>query len=147
MGIERRLMAILRMRIAAGRVSLPNLDEGVGNGPPILIEDTPADDDALANRLATVEVGQVGIAWSDDLAPEARAGDFRQRMFDTNEGLTRRALDGAHVGVVRISRMRTLLVAAIGVRHLTISLLGQTYFLILHPGPAMKGNRAVPILS
>ena len=113
MRIERRLVLIVGMRIAASRVGLPDLDEGIGNRAAIFIEDAPAHDDALANRLATGEVGQVDIRWTNQVPPETRAGNFRERMLDANKRLARRALDGTPVSVVRVWRMRAFLLAAI----------------------------------
>ena len=80
-------MLILRMRIAASRIGLPYLDEGVGNRTAIFIEDASADDDPLADSLAAIEMREVDIAGADELAFEARSGDFGQRMLDPNERL------------------------------------------------------------
>jgi len=58
----------------------------------------------LANRLAAVELGEVDVARTNDLAAEARAGDLRQRMLYANERMARRALDGAPIRIVRVRR-------------------------------------------
>jgi len=73
MRVERRLVEIHRVRVAAGRVGLPNLEERIGNRAAILVEDAATDDDPLANRLTVVEMGHVDITGTNDLAPEARS--------------------------------------------------------------------------
>src|SRR5258705_889822 len=52
--IERRRVSVDAVRVAAGRVGLPDFDERLRNGPSVLVEHSSFDDDSLAERLAPV---------------------------------------------------------------------------------------------
>ena len=54
-------MAVALVRVAAGRVALPDLDERVAHGPAVRLEHAAVDDDALAERLARVLAREVGV--------------------------------------------------------------------------------------
>ena len=52
------------MGVAPGRVGLPDLDQLAGDGTAVAVEDPSGHDDPLAERLARVLAGQVGVAGS-----------------------------------------------------------------------------------
>jgi hypothetical protein len=60
-GIERRGMLVDDVDVAARRIALPDLDEGMRYGTAGLVEQAALDDDALAERLAGVLGGEVGL--------------------------------------------------------------------------------------
>ena len=62
--VERRRVLIDRVRVAAGRVRLPDLDERLRHGPAVLVEHAPFDDDPLAQRLAGMLAREVVVARS-----------------------------------------------------------------------------------
>src|SRR5581483_12501765 len=63
--VERRRVAVDGVDVAAGGIGLPDLDQRIGEGVPVLVYDRAVDDDALAERLAGVLAGQVGIRRAD----------------------------------------------------------------------------------
>jgi DNA-binding MarR family transcriptional regulator len=44
-------MVVAGMGVAAGRIGLPDLDQGLPHGPAVLVHDAPGDDDALAAAI------------------------------------------------------------------------------------------------
>src|SRR5690242_20374412 len=63
-GVKRRSVRVVLMPVAAGRVALPDLDQGVRDGPAVLIQHAPTHDDALAERLTAMLAGEVAVARS-----------------------------------------------------------------------------------
>ena len=63
--------------VAAGRVGLPDLHKRVRDRPAVLIQNTAADDDPLANRLAVVLAREVMVAGLDFVPAKNRSGDLR----------------------------------------------------------------------
>jgi hypothetical protein len=47
-GIERRVVLVARMDVAAAGVGLPDLDQGTRHRAPVLVDDAAGDDDAFA---------------------------------------------------------------------------------------------------
>ena len=86
-GIERRGVLVDGVDVAAGGVALPDLDQRVGHGPSVLVEHAALDDDALAQRLAGVLRGEVGLLRLDVGVAVDRAGDLRQRLRDDDQRL------------------------------------------------------------
>src|SRR6187200_2099161 len=60
--IERRIVLVGTVRVAARSVRLPDLDQGMRNRLAVLIEHAAGDDDALADRRALVLARQVMVA-------------------------------------------------------------------------------------
>ena len=50
------------VHVAAAGVGLPDFDQRVGHRPPVLVDHVAVHDDALAQRLARVLLGEVGVA-------------------------------------------------------------------------------------
>ena len=73
MRIERRLVLVGGVSIAAGGVRLPNFDHAVRNRAAIFVEHAAGHDDSLAESLTAVEVRQIvlDVARRDDLARDA----------------------------------------------------------------------------
>src|SRR5438552_9226268 len=49
-------LRVLGMRVAAGGIRLPDLDDRIRHRRPVAIEDAPRDDDALSLRVAARQV-------------------------------------------------------------------------------------------
>ena len=59
--VERRIVAVGVVAVAAGRVRLPDLDQRVAYGPSVILEHAPADDDPLTLRPAVVAARQIVV--------------------------------------------------------------------------------------
>ena len=68
--VERRGMPVAVVRVAAGRVRLPDLEQRVRDGTPVVVEHAARDDDPLAEWLAPVALGQVGVGRRDRVLAE-----------------------------------------------------------------------------
>src|SRR3546814_17351207 len=85
-GIERRVVLVRLMDVAAGGVGLPDLDQRVGLRAPRLVEHVAGDDDALANGLSgglpffAAVPGQVVVERPEAVLPEHRAGPLGKRL-------------------------------------------------------------------
>jgi len=53
-GVERRVVLIDPVEVAAAGVGLPNLDQGIGNRAIVFIQHAAGDDDPLANHLTVL---------------------------------------------------------------------------------------------
>ena len=60
-----------RVLVAAGRVGLPDLDQGVRDRPAVAVEHPAGHDDPLADGLARVLGGQVGVGGDDPSRPSS----------------------------------------------------------------------------
>ena len=115
MRIERRLVLVLGVSVAAGGIRLPNFDHGVGNRAAVFVEHAAGHDDSLAESVAAVEVRQVvfAVVRSEDPARGARSGDFRQRVFEPYRRMSRRSFVGARIGRMIVRRMNSRRLAPI----------------------------------
>ena len=66
-------MLVALVDVATGRVGLPDLDELAAYGAALAVEHPARDDDPLADRLAAVLDGQVGLEGADVALSEHRA--------------------------------------------------------------------------
>src|SRR5262249_463469 len=73
-GVQRRRVRVGPGPVAPGRVRLPDLDQGAGDGPAVAVEHPAGHDDPLADGLALVLGGQVGVGGDDPLPAQERAG-------------------------------------------------------------------------
>src|SRR5215469_548677 len=87
--IERCWVVVDPVRVASGRVGLPDLYESVGNSPAVGVEHATRDDDPLAERLTRVAGCQVGVGRGDPLGAEQRAGDLSEALWEGNKWLLR----------------------------------------------------------
>ncbi len=74
------------MRVAAGGVGLPDLDQRVGDRAAVAVEHPAADDDPLPLRLAGVLAGQVVVELAEPALAEQRPGDLGERLRDLISG-------------------------------------------------------------
>ena len=58
-------MIVHDVTVASGGVGLPELHQRVADRPAVLVQHAAADDDALAERLAGVLAGQIGVGFTD----------------------------------------------------------------------------------
>ncbi len=105
MRVERRVVLIEVVRVAAGRVRLPDLEQRVGERASAFIEHAASHDYALAQRLTTVKTCEIGIASADQLGAETRPRDLGERMFDSNRRMPRHPLVRARIGAVVVWRI------------------------------------------
>jgi hypothetical protein len=79
------------MGIAAAGVGLPNFDERVRERISIFIDHAARDDDALADGLGVMLLGEVEGFYVDEVVAEDGAGDFGDCVSEMDEGLGRGA--------------------------------------------------------
>jgi hypothetical protein len=115
--IERRRVLVADMDVAAAGIGLPDLDQRVRHAAAVLVAHMAMHDDALADRLAFVLGGEIGIAFAHGLVAVDRAGQFRQRVAHRDQGLVRRALDRALVFGRQRQRMRLVAIDGIDECH------------------------------
>jgi hypothetical protein len=60
-------MLVFRVPVPAGRIRLPNLNQSVRDRPPVAVEDSSADNDALAEWFAGMLDGQVVVVFPNSL--------------------------------------------------------------------------------
>src|SRR5207249_4191400 len=94
-GIERRIVLVLAVQVAPGRIALPELDQRLRNRPAIAVEQPPGEDDALAQRLPFARAGEIDEGGTSPTRGEARAGDLREPLLEPQGRALGRALDGA----------------------------------------------------
>src|ERR1700733_1801047 len=73
--------------VAPGGVALPELDQRVGDGVPVVIEHAATDGDARAERLARVLARKIVVRFADVVMAENRPSDFRKRMREDDQRL------------------------------------------------------------
>src|SRR5262245_50408567 len=116
-GIERRVMLINDVTIAAGGIALPDLDKGIGYRPPTLVKHAALDDDALAQGLAGVLLGEICLLRRHIGVAIDRPRDLRQRLRDDDQRSVRRTRARAHVVRGKIGRVGGVAGAGIDVIH------------------------------
>ena len=103
--VDRRVMLIRGMMVAAGCVGLPDLDDCVGDWPAIFVRNPAVDDDPLAECGFAIDHRQIGDRRKMGGA-EARAGGLSDRMRHPHEAFLRVALMRAAIGRRVIGRLR-----------------------------------------
>ena len=83
--------------VAAAGVRLPDFDERIGNRTLVLIVHVAVHDDAFAERLTFVLLGEVVVAFLHRVVAVNRSGQFRQCLRHENQRLRRRALHRAAI--------------------------------------------------
>src|ERR1035438_3833640 len=117
-GIERRWMIVLRVPVTASRVSLPNLDQRVGNGTAVVIQYPASDDDALALRLSCMLAREIMIGLANRARAKNGPAGFRERVRQENQRFRRRSANRGCVLLVEIRRLIAWSVSSISVlRH------------------------------
>ena len=82
-------MLVTGMMIATGRIALPDLDQGPGHRPAILVEDPALNDDPLPQGLAHALAREIVLAGIEPLLAQEWPGDFRQRVRQHDRRLRR----------------------------------------------------------
>src|SRR5262249_13591590 len=95
--IERRRMLVDIVHIAAASVRLPDFHQGIGNRALVFIEYMAVHNDALAQRLALVLLGEICIALLHRVVAVDRPGQLGERLRNDDQRLRRRALHRAAV--------------------------------------------------
>src|SRR6267143_2020141 len=111
--IERCSVLIGAVRIAPGRVRLPDFDQGVRHRLAVLVEHAPAHDNAFADWLAPVLAGEIVVGRLDVAVAEDRAGQLGQRLRRHDERLRRAALLRRGVRRVVVLRLGTRMKTAV----------------------------------
>ena len=93
--IERRRMLIDIVHVAAAGIGLPDFHQGIGHRALVLVEHVAVHDDALAQGLALVLLGEIVVALLDRVMAEGRTGELGQRVRHDDQRLRRRALHRA----------------------------------------------------
>src|SRR5471030_3000587 len=114
-GIERRVVLVPGMMVAASRVALPDLEHRPRDRFAVFVEHAAMNYDALAQRLADALPGEVVLQRVQPLAAERRAGDLRQALRQHDRGLLRRARHRRLVSRRQIGRMLARGGALVGV--------------------------------
>ena len=112
-GIERRVVLIDRVGVAAGGVRLPDFDERVRERTAIFVNDAAGDDDAFADGFGVMLLGEVEGFYVDDVVAENGAGYFGDGVGEMNERLGRGAFLRGDVGRVEVFGLGAGMVAAI----------------------------------
>src|SRR5262249_6345433 len=83
--IEGSWVLVVFVNIPACRVRLPNLDEGIRDRAPLLIGHAARHDDALAEPLPQVLLGEVGVVVAKSVVPEDGPREFGERWRDDDQ--------------------------------------------------------------
>ena len=110
--VERGRVLVALVDVAAGRVGLPDLDQLAGAPAAVAVEHPAGDDDPLADRLAAVLDGQVGLERVHVACPKTGANSSIV-SGSAWQGPWRVAQDAAAVGRVVGSRWRFLATSAL----------------------------------
>src|SRR5207342_3657419 len=85
--IERRVVQVDAVAVAAGGVRLPDLDQLSAKRLPVRAEQTPRHDDPLAEWLACVLAGQVVVELADPALAVDGPGHLGERVRQDDERL------------------------------------------------------------
>src|SRR6516164_5707575 len=89
--VERCIVLVGLVYIASAGIGLPDLEQSVGQRPPVLTHNAAGDNDALAERLSVLAriLRQISIQSTQALVGIDRSGQFRQRLLDRYQRLGR----------------------------------------------------------
>src|SRR5258706_11713952 len=104
--VERRVVLIVDVPVAAGRVALPQFNQRMRNRPAVFVEHAPTHDDPFTERRARVLAREVVIVGPDIAMTEQRAGYLGQRLRRNYQRLGRRTLRGGMIRCVEILGLR-----------------------------------------
>lgn len=80
-------MGVEHVGVAAGGICLPDLDERVGDGTFVRVEDAAGDDDSFTERLIRVLTGKVVVHRSDLSVAVDWSRHLGQRLRNDDERL------------------------------------------------------------
>ena len=115
--IERRGMLVGFMPVASRGVALPDLDQRVRHGTPVVVDHAPGHDDALADRLALTLPRQIVVRFLDVAVPEDRPGHLGKRVRQQNQRIARAAQHGRAIRRIQQRRLRALRIPAVWRNH------------------------------
>src|SRR5664279_5211730 len=95
--IERRRVLIDIVHVAAAGIGLPDFHQRLRHRPLVLVEHAAVHDDALAQGLALVLLGEIIVGLLDRVMAEGRTRELRQRVRHDDQRFRRRALHRALV--------------------------------------------------
>jgi hypothetical protein len=118
-GIERSIVLINAVTVAAGSVSLPDFNERVRNWATVFVEDASTYDNAFTERLTLILLGEIAGFDVDHGGIEERARDFRESVRDVHQWSGGRALYGRQVRAMQVFGLRAGIGAPIAakIRH------------------------------
>ena len=111
--VERRVMLIVFVEIAAGRVGLPHFHESVRDGVTVFITHDTADDDAFALRFAGMLAREVASFYVNKFGAKCRAGNFRKCVPHMNQRLRWSALQRRKISGMQIIRLSAWMEATV----------------------------------
>ena len=111
-GVQRGVMLITRVKIAACCVRLPDLHQGSRNGPAIFVQNSSINQDPLADGFSMKAFRQID-GWHGFGRNERWSGEFREGLRQTNQGLAGRSLHRGGVRGMMVSRQNAILILSI----------------------------------
>src|SRR5687768_11940656 len=86
--IERRVMLVVVVQVASGRIRLPDFDERIRYGTPHVVQHTSSDNDSLAMWSGIFDgiSRQIVIQRVNGIPPINRPGQFRKALPERNQG-------------------------------------------------------------
>ena len=106
-GVEGRVVLVDAVEVAPGGVGLPELDQRVGGGPAVFVQDPAGDDDALAGGTGRVLPGQVEGLHVHRVRPEHRPRHLGERVGERDERLGGRPLQRGPIGRMQVAGLRS----------------------------------------
>jgi hypothetical protein len=104
-GVERGVVVVALVRIAARGVALPQLDQRAAHRPAALVEHAAADRDALANGRTGVLSGEIAVRRPHRLVAEDRAAEIGFRPRQHHQRLQRRASPRRNIRRMQVRRL------------------------------------------
>ena len=114
--VDRRVVGVVLMNVAARGIGLPQLDQQVRDWPSVLVQDPPGDHDPLAKWGAVLGriPGHIVVQRVDAVMPEDRARQLRQTLCQRHQRLGRSAQHGRLVVGVHQGRMARPVARVVG---------------------------------
>ena len=118
--VERRIVLIAIVRVPSRCVGLPDFDQGIGNCPPILIDQAPRNDNALALRITGMLAREIGILRGNNAVAVHRRLQVTNGIRHRQQWLTRHAQAGAAVVIEAIWRINRFIFQCRSMHNLNI---------------------------
>ena len=104
-GIERCVVLVPGMEVAARGVALPHLQQRVAHRLAVLVDHPAAHHDALTERLGARLPRQIHVVRLEDRARKLRHAELGRPLLERHQRLQRRARRGALVVRIQVRRM------------------------------------------
>src|SRR5437763_8865355 len=105
--IERGIVLILWVKIAARRIGLPELHQSMWDWTRIVVENSAGHNDSFAQRSLRMLARKIRNWRSNVVQREARPRDFGKSLWNCDERFGWSALHGRNIGRVKIFRLRS----------------------------------------